>query len=293
MSRNIVATVDVGNIKKGQTIDISKVKDLQTLLETMLSQDSLPTATQPSVTLTTPNNKEYEVGSKVVPAFSASFSAGSYSQTAAKDQVASGVTVEDWTVKCTGQDDKTFGAVSSIEGAFDEITIEDGTDVAVTVTANHTAGSTPKSYLGNNEVNGVATSTKAIAKGSKSDNNNTHITSFRNCFWGYKKAGSLIADPANITIEEIKNLGNASKNRPASLSATGMQQMFFAVPASQANKLTIVGANPPAPQTVVGPIEMQIGGVDNYSPIAYNVFYVSNAQAASGADTYALTWAKE
>ena len=69
--------------------------------------------------------------------------------------------------------------------------------------------------------------------------------------------------------------------------------MFFAVPATHANKLTIVGAAPPAPQTVNGPIEVQIGGVDNYSPIAYNVFYVSNASATSGSDTYTLTFSKE
>ena len=100
----------------------------------------------------------------------------------------------------------------------------------------------------------------------------------------------MIANPAGITVDEIKALGNKGTSLPGSLAATGMQQMFFAVPKDKASSLTIKGANPPAPQTVVGPVVIQIGGVNNYSPIDYNLFYVSNASAASGADTYTLTW---
>lgn len=304
MSRNIVATVTVGNITKGQTIDVSKITDIQTFLETMLSQDSLPSATQPSVTLTTPNNKEYEVGSKVIPTAYATFSVGSYSQTAAKNQVASGVTPKDddngvaWTLKCTGQDDKTYPAStgnslgsSSAPISFDEITVEDNTSVAVTVAVNHTAGNEPLSYLGNSEVNGTACSTKKIAAGTKKDENNTKITGFRYCWYGYKGADDAIADPTALTVEQIKALGNQAKSLPSTIDGNKMKQMFFAVPATWASGLAIPkGTNSPLPQTVKGPYTVQVGGVDNYSPIAYNVFYVSNDTAASGADTYQLSW---
>lgn len=295
LAETITTTVTVGNIPKGTTIEVT---DLQTFLVNMLSSDSWGTVTQPSVSLTTANNKAYEVGTKVVPTYSASFSAGSYEQTAKKDQVVTGVTTKVWTVTCTGQTSKTDGTAeapsgkTSISGSFDEITVEDGTDVAVTVSVTHTAGAEPKSYLGNAEVDGVKAADKAIKEGSKSDTNNTHITSFRNCFWGYKTNNTDIPDPAAITVDQIKALGNTNKTKPATLTARGMQQMFFAVPATEATKLEIKGANPPAPQTVSGPVSIQIGGVDNYSPIAYNLFYVSNASAASGEDTYTLTWTK-
>lgn len=304
MARNIVATVTVGNITKGQTIDISKITDIQTFLETMLSQDSLPTATQPSVTLTTPNNTAYEVGTSVTPIAYAVFSVGSYSQTAAKNQVASGVTLEDdtngvaWTLKCTGQDDKTYPASignslgsASSPISFDPITVEDSTSVAVTVTAKHSKGNDPLSYLGNSEVDGTLCSTKTIAAGTKSDTNNPKITGFRYCWYGYKGADDAVDDPTTLTVEQIKALGNQAKSLPTTITADKMKQMFFAVPATWASGLAIPkGTNSPLPQTVKGPYTVQVGGVDNYSPIAYNVFYVSNDTAASGADTYQLTW---
>ena len=214
MARNIVVTTPVGNFTKGQTIDISKITDMQSFLEAMLSQDSLPSATQPSLTLNTPNNKAYEVGTTVTPTFYATFSAGSYSQTAAKDQVATGVTPVDkdgtdaYTIKCTGQDDKTYPAStgnavgsSSAPISFDPIVVEDDTEVAVTAAVTHTAGAVPKSYLGNDSVNGTATSTKAIAAGTKSDTNNTKITGYRNCFYG-----TLNSKTGEINSELVRGL---------------------------------------------------------------------------------------
>lgn len=289
LSEKIVATVAVGNIKKGQEID---VQDLQSFLVGMLSSDSLPTVTQPSVTLSGVDEiKSYEVGS-VIDAieFSAAFNKGGYSQTAKGDQVASGATPSKWTVKCTGQDDQvTETTDASITGTFAGLTVEDNTSVTVSATCQYTAGEeVPKSYLGNTSVDGVETSTKRIAAGSKSASKGT-ITGYRNLWYGVKGADNLIADPANITVEEIKAL-TAAQALPTKVTATGMQQMFFAVPATKASSLSIMGANPPAPQDVVGPFVKQIGGVNNHAPIDYNVWYVNNASPTSGSDTYTLTW---
>lgn len=293
MSRNIVATVAVGNIKKGQTIDITQVKDLQSFLETMLSSDSMPTVTNPKVTISGADEfKAYEVGTVIDKLeFTATLSKGSYSQTAANDQVASGIKNTKWVVECTGYDTQTTETdATTITGTFDGLTVEDTTSITAKATATYEAGTeVPLSYLSKTEVDGTQTSTKRIPGGSKNASTGT-ISGFRNCFWGYKNSGNLIANPAGITVDEIKALGNKGTALPSSLAATGMQQMFFAVPKSLASKLTIKGANPPAPQTVVGPVVIQVGGVDNYSPIDYNLFYVSNASAASGSDTYTLTW---
>lgn len=290
LSDKIVATVAVGNIKKGQEIDVT---DLQTFLTSMLSSDSMPTVTQPSVSLSgTDEIKAYEVGTVIDKIeFTATLNKGSYSQTAKNNQVSSGITNTKWVLECSEQASQTTETSdTSITGTFDGIIVEDTTDVTVKATATYTAGDeVPLSYLGNTEVDGVQTTTKRIASGSKS-NSKGKITGYRNCFWGYKTADTLITNPAAITVDEIKALGNKGTSLPTSLAATGMQQMFFAVPKSKASGLSIAGANPPAPQTVVGPIVIQIGGVDNYSPIDYNLFYVSNASAASGSDTYTLTW---
>ena len=68
-----------------------------------------------------------------------------------------------------------------------------------------------------------------------------------------------------------------------------MQQMFFALPADQVTGLSIQ-ASTGLPQTVQGPVTVQVGGVGDYSPTNYDVFYVSNAIAEAGSETYTLSW---
>lgn len=205
MSRDIVATVDIGNIKKGQILDTSMISDLQTFLETMISQDSLPTVTQPSVTLTTTDNKIYEVGTVVCPTFSATFSAGEYSQTAAGDQVDTGVNVIGWSVTGTGQPAQTFNATNHISGSFGEIVVKDDTEFAIIASATHTAGATPKSYLGKFSVGDVPTSTKAITAGTKNDDNNPKIRGYRKTFYG-----ALVTKSATIDNALVRGLPNST-----------------------------------------------------------------------------------
>lgn len=288
-TETIVATVAVGNIKKGQEIP---VQDLQSLLVSIFSSDSMPTVTQPSLSLSGADEiKEYEVGTVLDKIdFSATLAKGGYSQTAKNNQVQSGITPTKWTFECTGQDSQEFDEVVFTKAVeFAGLTVEDGTNVSVKATAAYTAGDeVPLTYLGKTELDGTQTTTKRIASGSKSANRGT-IKGYRNCYYGFKGADNLIADPANITVEEIKAL-TATRNLPGSLTASGMQQMFFAVPKTKASSLTIMGANPPAPQDVTGPIVVQVGGVGGHAPIDYNVWYVNNAGPTSGSDTYTFTW---
>ena len=217
---------------------------------------------------------------------------GAYSQTAAKDQVASGITNTKWVLECTGQTTQTTNTSdTTITGTFDGITVSDTTAITVKATATYTAGTeVPLSYLSKTEVDGVQTSTKRIAGGSKSSNKGT-LKGFRNQYYKVLGASEVIANPENLTAAEIKAKLTAIKTIPNTLTATGMQQMFFAVPKSLGRTgLSIMGANPPAPQTVKGPFTVQIGGVNNYQPVDYDVYYVSNASPTSGSDTYTLTW---
>ena len=69
-----------------------------------------------------------------------------------------------------------------------------------------------------------------------------------------------------------------------------MQQMFFAIPAGKVSGLEVVSKSTNLPQTVQPKLTVQIGGVNDYSPIAYDVYYVANAVAEAGSDTYSLTW---
>lgn len=179
--------------------------------------------------------------------------------------------------------DTNSNSASTSSGSFTAFTVQDNTNYKVSATVEYGDGNIPTTFLGESYPAGQ------IKAGSKSGSSSS-VTGYRNCYWGYKTADNLIADPTTITSAQIKALGNTNRNKPSSLAATNMQQMFFAVPASQASTLSIVGTNSPLPQTVEGPITVQIGGVNDYSPIAYNVFYVNNAAPASGSETYKLTW---
>lgn len=278
LARDITATVAVGNIAKGEKIEVKTITDVQKLFEKMLSKDSDPSTTQPSVSVSLTGAGEKEVGTKVTPSYTVTLNAGSYSANASGAQP-TGVTAKTYAVT-----DTNGGTADTKTGTFDAFTVEDGTSYTVSATVTHTAGNVPTTYLGNEYPAGQ------IKEGTKSGTSQK-ISGYRNCWWGYKTSSNLITDPTAITVQEIKDLGNSSKNKPSSLAATGMQQMFFAVPASSATSLSIVGTNAPLPQTVLGPVKINVGGVDNYSPIEYKVFYVSNEGAASGSETYKLTWA--
>ena len=76
-----------------------------------------------------------------------------------------------------------------------------------------------------------------------------------------------------------------------------MKQMFFAAPAGKGYKPAVKDAATTAPQTVFGPITVYVKGANNYiaenevenGGMAYDVWYVANADAASGSATVNIT----
>ena len=131
-----------------------------------------------------------------------------------------------------------------------------------------------------------------IAAGSKSKEVGS-ITGFRSVFYGYKAGGSTL-DVANLTSAQIRGLGNdATTARPTSMTTNKMQQMFFAFvqPASgHAAKPVVKDATNGAPQTVEGPVTVNVEGANSYEAIPYDVYYVSNAAAASGELNFNITY---
>ena len=279
----LTATVDVGNIKAGDKISLTdgagnvNADTVQAMFAAILSKDKNPTTTQPSASVTLTGAGEKEVGTQFTPSYSANLNPGSYNVEGQGTQ-ATGVTATTYAIT-----DTNSGSADTQTGSFTAFTVEDDTDYYVSATISYGDGNIPKTFLGNNYPEGQ------IKAGSKSATS-SHVKGFRNCWWGFKSASNLIADPTSITSAQIKALGTSNKNKPNSYKPTGnWQQMFFAVPATQAKSLSMVGTDSPLPQTVQGPVSVQVGGVGDHSPIAYNVFYVSNATEQS-ADTFKLTW---
>ena len=77
------------------------------------------------------------------------------------------------------------------------------------------------------------------------------------------------------------------------MNVSQMKQMFFAAPAGKGYKPAVKDHSTTAPQTVLGPITVYVPGANGYMTeaetanggMAYDVWYVANADAASGSAT--------
>lgn len=141
VAEKITVTTEVGNFKKGDVIDPASTKDLQTLLVNMLSQDSNPTATQPTASITLSGAGAKEVGTTFNPSYSATLNVGKYTANGV-DQV-SGVTATAYAVT-----DSEGATSDTATGTFTAFTVMDNTNYKVNVSITHTAGNIPKTFLG-------------------------------------------------------------------------------------------------------------------------------------------------
>ena len=270
----IKVTQAVGALATNKTFDATtKLKDI---LKQMLQKEMQPTVTQPSVSLTFASAKAYEVGTKITPSYSAKLNAGSYSY-----GPATGITATSYAVT-----DTNGGSASTQTGSFTKFTVSDSTNYSVSATVNYGNGNIPTTYLGKEYAAGQI---KAGSKTAKSSS----VTPFRYCFWGYKGASNLISPATGITAAQIKALGNKNSSAPNSLRATDMQQIFVAVPSRLGyTSMELKDTGTGLPVTVNGSVTVQVGGLNDYSPIDYTVFYSDNAAAAPGTTTYSITLAK-
>lgn len=117
LKEEIIVTTPVGNFKKGDVIAPANVADLQTLLVSMLSQDSNPTVTQPSASVILNNAGAKEVGTEFTPSYSVTLNPGSYSDNKNGAQP-TGITATSYAVT-----DTNGGSASTQTGSFTKFTV--------------------------------------------------------------------------------------------------------------------------------------------------------------------------
>ena len=287
----ITVTTAVGNYAKGSKI--AKDTDLQTLILNMLSADSNPTTTWPSITsvsLTGAGKKE--VGSTFTPSYTINTDVGKY--VANGKTQASGVTFTAYECVEVGRPDgATNSTLTTKTGNFNSFTVTDSTSYYVKGSADHSAGDMPKTYLGKDYASGKITAKELGPVDS------SKVTGFRSYFWGYKQAGSLL-DVNALTSANIRALGNpdsngtnqniASTSVPSTITTNKMQQMFFAFPKGVKSSVSVANSTNGAPQTVTKlSTTVKVNGANGYEAVDYDVFYISNAAAESGSTTFKIT----
>lgn len=273
--KDLTYTTAVGTLKPGAsgsgTLSAAG-KSVNEVLSTILAEEANPTTTQPSVSISSTTAKDYEVGSTVIPAYNATFNEGKYSYDSS-----TGVSVTSWAIK-----DSDNNTAETASGNMPQLVVTATTNYTITATANYGAGNIPKTNLGNDYAAGQ------IKAGSKSATSGK-ITGYRNNWYGYKASGSEFANITALTSADIKGL-TAIKTLPAKISANNASQLVLAIPEILDKKPILKQASPPLTVDVTGTYTATVGGVNDYAPIDYDVYYVSFAKPASGATEYNITW---
>ena len=279
IAKNITCTVDVGNFKKGDVIDITNVDSLQSFLTKMLTQDSNPIIIQPSVSITLTGAGAKEVGTSFTPIYSASFNPGSYSANVDGSQPTN-VTATAWNVSDT--DDHTSSEQTS---QFDPFTVADNTSYKVSVTVTHTDGSVPTTFLGEPYAAGK------IAAGTKSATSSV-VSGYRMGFYGSLNDKSGEINSTMIRALSGKSNKKVAKGQKYTVSVPAdTQRIIIAYDQSIGDIASITSAEEFGSeikdsfnkQTVL------VEGVNSYTGINYNVYVKDLASPQAIATTYTVT----
>ena len=244
---------------------------LKALLEKAFAEEKNPTVTQPSTSITLTGAGAKEVGTEFTPSYSVGFNKGKYQY--GPDTA---VTVTSYAVT-----DTLSHSASTASGSFTKFTVEEETNYKVNVTTNYGDGAIPKTNLGNNyEAGQIKAGSKTAASAA--------VTGYRGWFCGYYNGSQAIPDAKAITSAQIRAFGVRNGNFVSSMSTTQMKQMFFAAPQGLVKSVGVANAVNGAPQTV-SKTTVNVEGANSYEAVPYDVYYVSNATAESGASTFTIT----
>ena len=271
---DMVITANIGV----QTIDASGSKTLATtgknvkqVFDMIVAQEKNPSVTQPTASINSNNIGTKEVGTNIAIAYSFATNAGSYQYGPQTE-----VTFSDYSATFNGE------TLNTSSGTFKSIQVADDTNLTITGSVTHSAGSIPKTNLGNNYTQGqIQSKTLNPSKGT--------LKGFRGWFYGYKNGSNAIADPTKITSGEVRALSSPATSIPSQISTNQMKQMFFAIPKGLKTSVSVADATNGAPQTVTKITDVMVEGANGYTPIAYDVWFVNNAAAASGSAKFNIT----
>lgn len=259
----------------GSVVVPSKDKSLMQVLLDAYSEDKNPTTTPPSLTLSSPQSRAYEVGTSVVPTFSNSFGAGSYTY-----GPPTGVAPTSWSIT----NNTTSETKTTSSGQFNAITIGDNTSYYITSTVNYSEGAIPFTALGAEYAAG------RIPAGSITKTSSA-MTGYRNSFYG-----TLNTKPDVLTSDNIRNLSKSNRALSNGNSFTvdvpvGAMMIIIAYPATL-RELTSVkdvnGMNAEILSAFSGSI-LPIEGANEYEAINYRVYTQSLPSANDTANKYTVT----
>ena len=270
---NLTYTAPIGVLtvpSSGSGTINSSGKNVKDVLASILAKEENPVTTQPSASMSSSNIKAYEAGTNVAINYSISTNPGSYTY-----GPNTGVTFSGHKATFNGE------TVTGASGTFTSVQVTDTTNLSITGSVGYSDGAIPVTNLGNNYTSGqIKAGTKTLSKGT--------LTGYRNWFYGYKAGGATI-DVSTLDSAKIRALTAQNGGFPATLSTNKMQQMFFAIPKGRKTEVSVANNVNGAPCTVTKVTDVMVEGANHFDAIAYDVWYVNNAAADGGSNTYKIT----
>jgi len=259
-------------------------KNIKDFLAGLFAAEANPSKTDPSVSVTLSNAGAHEVGTVLNPTYTASFEDGKYTY----GPEPTGATVESWAVTSNYGESWTTAT-----GTCEELTVADDTNYTVTAKATHTAGSVPKTNIGND----CTDTSKKIAAGTKSKTSSA-ITGYRSYFYGVLSTSSVDAPLTSaIAREQLTNGGNYNEAKSFTLNGSATaKRIVVAIPSSSTRGglseviLTSAMNTPVTDSYIKTEKAVKVEGVGGFTAADYDVYVYEPSKIDAG-EVHAITLA--
>lgn len=276
---DFVFTTKIGTVQtltNGSATVAAAGKNIKDFLAGLFAAEANPSKTDPSVSVTLSNAGAHEVGTVLNPTYSASFEDGKYTY----GPEPTGATVESWAV--TSNYGESWTAAS---GNCEELTVADDTNYTVTAKATHTAGSVPKTNIGND----CTDSSKKIAAGTKSKTSSA-ITGYRSYFYGVLDTSSVDAPLTSAIIRDnLTNGGNYNETKSFTLNGSATaKRIVIAIPNSSTrgglSEVILTSAmNTPVTDSYIKTAKaVKVEGKDGFTAVDYDVYVYEPSKIDAG-----------
>lgn len=272
---DITYTVAIGTLAKpsGSAKFDAKGKSVEQVLSKLMAQEQNPSKTNPAVSFSAQGGfGTFEIGTKKNLTYTAALSAGSYTY-----GPATGITVQSWSVSCTG----VTGTKTAATGTFENVVAESN-GKRIVATAQYGDGTIPVTNLGNPYPTGK------IAAGSATANSN-EFKGVRYMFWGPMTTDAAINSAAVRALAH--NKATATGNLATFGAGAGAKKVIVAIPSDRKITKVIMPSALNADVTalfVKQSTTVPVEGANGYTAAAYNIYVYQPASIDAG-ETYTVT----
>lgn len=279
---NFTFTTPVGTVEipeSGSQVVDAKGKNLQEFLASIFAKEKDPQVTLPKVTIKLPNltSTVYEIGTKLTPNYSITFTPGEYEY-----GPATGITA---TYEVTDTE-SGVGDGAGLTGNLPEFTVNADTVYKATVKASYTEGAVPKSNLGT-----LKPDLKITAGNASAVSSTVGIKGFRKTFYGTRTNKEDLDSAAIRALTGSSTFGLAAGSSFTINIPTGAVRVVFAYPATlrDVNSVKDVNGLNAEIKSAFKQSTMTVAGAGEDVGIEYKVYITDFAEPVAKANSYEVT----